>query len=382
MKNRKWGYILTVLAVIYFVGPATTLVKASSSAHIPTTAGADQNWDTIVAAGKREGSVSVYALWGSEIRIALSQSFKTKYGIDVEFTPFSRGAELLAKVQTEQRAGLYLADVFGAGGGMMIPAMKPAGVMGEIEPLIVLHEARDGKYWRGGKFPFLDSDKKTVGMIAGLQRNIIYNTNLVKKGEITTYKDLLKPQYKGRITLNDPTIPGAGKEVFLHLALNVWNLEETKAYLTQLIKQQEIVMERDNRQQVESIARGKYSIGLGPNSDSLARFLKLGSPLDVVILKEGVYSGSAGGCIAVPSKLAHPNAAKLFINWLLGKEGQTVFAGSFGNPSLRNDVSTAQFNPIFLPQPQEKIFLANEASILFTDEITKITKQIIDDAAK
>ena len=346
-------------------------------------ASSERAWNDMLTEAKKEGSVVLYnTAWSSQMRVALSQAFKGKYGIDLEFSPFSRGAELLAKVQTEQRSGLFLADVFGAGGGTLLSAMKPAGILGSIEPLLVLPEITDGKYWRGGKFPFLDKDRTTIGMIASVQRNIFYNTNLIKKGEITTYKDLLKPQYKGKITINDPAVSGAGKEVFLHLALNIWNLDDTKTFLIQLLKQQEAVIERDNRQHVESVARGKYAIGIGPNLDLLANLLRQGSPVDAVILKEGIYVMSAAGCIAVPTKLAHPNATRLFINWLMSKEGQTVFANAFGSPSMRNDVSSAQLNPLFIPQPGEKVFPANEASILFTDTITKVTKQIIDEAYK
>ncbi len=380
MKNHLWKQVIVILSVMFLAGPAITTAKAAGASKSQPAGG--QTWDALVAAAKKEGSVSIYAMWIPETRVALAQAFKDKYGINVEFTPFNRGAEILTKMQTEQRAGLYLADVIGAGAGTLMTSIKRAGVTGPLEPLLMLPEVTDGKNWRGGKFPFLDKDKTTIGMVASVQRNIIYNTNLVKKGEITTYKDLLKPQYKGKITVNDPMVPGAGKEVFLHLALNVWNLDETKAFLAQLLKQQEAVIERDNRQNVEAVVRGKYAIGFGPNPDSLAEFIKIGAPVDAVILKEGVYVSGAAGCLAVPTKQAHPNAAKLFLNWLLGKEGQTVFVNSFGNPSMRTDVSTAQFNPIFLPQPQEKVFLANEAAIMFTDDITKATKQIIDEAYK
>ncbi|MCZ7385583.1 MAG: extracellular solute-binding protein [Candidatus Methanoperedens sp.] len=380
-----WSCILFIFVALILPGhiqaspsPAASKTKASG-----TAAAAGQNWDAILNEAKKEGMVVVYnTAWTSQVRVALSQAFKEKYGINLEFSPFSRGAELVAKVQAEQRSGLFLADFFGAGGGTLLTSLKPTGYLGSMEPLLVLSEVTDGKYWRDGKFPYLDKDKTAVGMLASVQRNIIYNTNLIKKGEITTYKDLLKPQYRGKITVNDPTVSGSGKEVFLHLSLNIWNVEEAKAYLTQLLKQQEAVVERDNRQHVESVARGKYAIGLGPNPDNLAEFIKNGAPIDAVVLKEGVYVSGAAGCIGAPTKLAHPNAARIFINWLLGKEGQTVFANSFGNPSMRSDVSTAQFNPIFIPQAREKVFMANETSILFTDDVTKITKQIMDEVYK
>ena len=386
MKNRAWKYIIAILAVIFFVGTAVEPVAvgfttAQAASVAPKTDG-KQNWDSVLAAAKKEGKLSLYSMWAPQVRIALTEAFKAKYGIEADFMPFSRGQEILARVQTEQRAGLYLADVFGTGASSLITAMKPEGVLGPLEPLLSLPEVTDGKYWRGGRVPFIDRDKTSLGMIASLPRYIIYNTGLIKKGEITTFKDLLKPQYKGMITLNDPRVSGSGKDCFVHLALNVWNFEEAKAYLAQLVKKQEVAVERDNRQHVDSVARGKYAIGLGSNPDNLISFIGLGAPVDAVILKEGVVLTAAAGCVAVPSKLSHPNAAKVFLNWLLGKEGQTVFAKSFGNPSLRTDVSTAGINPLFLPHSQEKIFTDTEDTILFSTKMMSAAKEIIDDASK
>ena len=72
----------------------------------------------------------------------------------------------------------------------------------------MLPEVTDPKSWRGDKFPFMDADQQTVAMLASIDRGIIYNTGMIKKGEITTYKDLLKPQYKGKIIMNDPSVTG------------------------------------------------------------------------------------------------------------------------------------------------------------------------------
>ncbi len=387
MENHAWRYILAVLCIAFFIGSTAGSVVASSAKSqaagaAPAMAGGKQNWDSMIAAARKEGNISLYALWRPETRVALTEAFKARYGIGIDFTPFSRGQELLVKVQTEQRGGLYLADVFGAGGSSLIANMKPAGLLGPIEPLLALPEVTDGKYWRGGRFPLIDRDKTSVGMIASLPRYIIYNTNLIKKGEITSFKDLLKPQYKGKITVNDPTVSGSGKDCFVNLALNVWNFDEAIAFLSQLIKKQGAAIERDNRQHVETVARGKYAIGVGSNPDSLNGLLTAGVPIDAVILKEGIILTAAAGCVAVPVKSAHPNAAKLFLNWLLGKDGQTVFARSFGNPSLRLDVSTEGFNPLFLPHPEEKIIAETEDSILFSNKMMSAAKKVIDEVNK
>ncbi len=363
--------------------PATAAPTAKPATPSPApTANAQQQWDALVAAAQKEGTVTIYTLWRPETRDALTPAFKAKYGINLEFSPFSRGAELLAKVDAEQRAGLFLADMFGAGSNSMISLLKPAKVLGQLEPLLVLPEVTDGKNWSPGKLPFVDKDRTFVAMISSLQRNVVYNTDLIKKGEIADYPDLLKPQYTGKITMNDPTVTGPGGDFMIHLAVNIYDLNRARDYLTALVGPQKAVVERDNRLQVETVARGKYSLGLAPNPDNMSNFMSLGAPLEVVIFKQGVRVTSAAGAIAVPVKQAHPNAAKLFANWLLTKEGQTIFSKGFGNPSLRTDVSTEGFNPIFLAQPGEKVFPDSEDFLMRTEEVLGMAKQVIAAANK
>lgn len=342
----------------------------------------ERKWDTILSEAKKEGIISLYSLWRPETRIALTKAFGDKYGIRLEYTPFGRGAELFAKVQAEKRAGLQVADVLGAGGGTLIGTMKPAEVLGQIEPLLILPEVIDPKSWNGDKFPFIDKDKSAIAMIAALQRDIVYNTELVKKGEITSLKDLLKPQYEGKISMNDPSVTGPGNAFMTLLALGIWNVDEAKDYLRQLVIKQKAVIQRDNRLHLEEVVRGKYYIALAPLPDGLSEFLKSNVPIDVVISREGVYVTPAAGCIAIPTRPAHPNAAIVFINWLLSKEGQTVFAKSFGNPSLRKDVPTEGVLPALLPQPGEKLHLQSEEFILFQSKMLGITKEIIDEAMR
>ncbi len=376
MYKRISGHILAIITITFFLGSIAASVQAASSPKAPG-AGTKQSWDALVAAAKKEGTVSLYALWRPQTRVAITEAFKAKYGIDVEFSPFSRGAEMSARIQTEQRAGLYLADVYGAGSNTFISVLKPTGVLGQIEPLLELPEVLDGKKWTTGRVPFVDKDKTFIAMISSLQRNIVYNTDMIKKGEITDYPDLLKPQYKGKIVMNDPTVTGPGGDFMIHLSVNIWDLPKAKDYLTQLVGPQQTVVERDNRIQVESVTRGKYPIGVAPNPDNMSNFLQMGAHLDVVHFKQGVRVTSAAGAVAVPVKQPHPNAAKLFVNWLLSKEGQAVFSKGFGNPSLRADVSTEGFNPMFLAQPGEKVFPDSESFLMRTAEVLKMAKDVI-----
>lgn len=354
----------------------------ATSAVIPGKESWQQNWDKILADGKKEGIVEIPTTLGGESRTELTRAFKDKYGIDLEFSPAARGAELTAKIKAEQNAGLYLHDFFVVGQTTALMLLKPDGLLGPIEPLLILPEVTEPRYWREGRFPFLDADKRHITFAAVKQIYIVYNTDLVKEGEITSYKDVLKPQYKGRITLNDPTVTGAGNGMMTHLSVNVWSVEEANDFLRQLVKQQEAVIQRDNRMHVESVARGKYAIAVGAQSENVNNMINDGAPIGVAKLKEGYLYVAGTGAISAVNKLAHPNAAAVFLNWLLTREGQTVFSRSFGAPSMRIDVPTAGINPASLFQPDDKLFPYDEKMAIASGERTAINKRVIEEAMK
>ncbi len=353
-----------------------------SRATAATMTGWQQRWNTTVEEAKKEGNLSMSVIgWDSEVRKTVTQAFYDRYGIKIEFSPFARGEELLAKVLAEQRAGLYTTDAFGVGGSTQT-MLKNEGVLGQPTPLLILPEVIDPNVWTGGKLPFLDHDKLMIAFLSGKSSQIMYNTGLIKKGELTSYKDVLKPEYKGKLTLNDPSVSGAGNAFLTNLALNVWNEEEAKAFLRQLIKQQDVLIQRDNRLHVETVARGKYAIGLAPNADNMNNFLAMGAPIDVAYAREGTYTGPSSGIIAVPTKLAHPNATAVFVNWLLSKEGQTLFVRGFGRPSMRIDVSTEGLPAQLVAQPGEKLFLYSEDFVLSSAKMVGVARQVIEEAMK
>jgi len=344
MKKLSLKVALLIM-LVFLIGPT------AESAAGPAGGGWKAEWEKTVEAAKKEGAVSVYSMWAPDTRTALTQAFKQRYGINVEFTLFGRGSEITARADKEKKAGLNVVDLFGAGASTMLTTMKPAGLLSSVEPVLVLPEVTDAKYWSDNKLPYMDKDKTTLSMVSIPYVHLVVNSNLIKKGEIKSYKDLLRPEYKGKITLNDPSVPGPGTSL-LALLGEVWNIEEAKDYLKQLIKKQEVVIQRDGRIHMESVARGKYAIGLSPYADLLVDMTKAGTPIESIFPREGVYYGAASGCIAVPAKYAHPNAAKVFINWLLTKEGQSVFIRTYGYPSTRTDVPTEGIVlPALLPPP-------------------------------
>jgi iron(III) transport system substrate-binding protein len=81
---------------------------------------------------------------------------------------------------------------------------------------------------------------------------------------------------------------------------------------------------RDNRQSVDWLATGKFALCFFCYPQEAARAQKQGLPVDEIKqpMKEGAGLTSHSGQIGLINKPAHPNAAKVFINWLVSKEGQ------------------------------------------------------------
>lgn len=168
--------------------------------------------------------------------------------------------------------------------------------------------------------------------LARVAPTIVVNKELVKPEEIKSWRDLLEPKWKGKILSYDPSIPGPG----VTLTVTVGEIMGMD-FLKELAKQ-EPVINRDMRMQVEWVARGKYPLGLGFEFALMEEMRGAGAPLAHVVPSEGTYFGSGTGGMAMLSRPAHPNAAKVFVSWFLSKEGQLLFAKSAKEQSRRVDV--------------------------------------------
>lgn len=360
--------------------PAPELKAPAAGGQVPI-ASWDQKWANMLAEGKKEGLVTIYAgSWLPETQAALNEATKKKFGIDLEFAGTGQGNELVTRLEAENAAGLKVADFISTGTGPMLE-MKSKGLLGDVKSLVLLPEVTDPKAW-GGEMHFFDKDRTFIPMVSNVSRTILYNTDLVKKGELTSYKDLLKPQYKGKIIVSDPTVASVGQSTFAFLAFFAWNRAEAVDFFRQLVTQQEAAITRDTQLHMETMAKGKYGVALGPSTLAARKFLIPGMPVEVAFVKEGAPTSSANGTIVAVGKMAHPNAATVFINWLLSKEGQTIFARNQGSISQRTDVVPEGIDPRFLPQPGEKIVDETEESVSSRPALVSDLVEVMKQASK
>lgn len=151
-----------------------------------------------------------------------------------------------------------------------------------------------------------------------------------------SYYDLLDPRFKDRIVMMDPTITGKSQKTMSILGARTglgWD------YFKELVKQNP-VLTRNGRLQLEWIANKKYLIGIAPNEGMLVEFKVAGAPIKVLsALREVIpwLSASTGG-LSLMNRAPHPDAAKVFINWLLDREGQEIWSKTSITQSARTEV--------------------------------------------
>ncbi len=332
-------------------------------------------WDKTLEAAKKEGKMMLYSTPSNDVIRPLAKAFEEKYGIKVEWI-VGRGEELTQRMQAEKTAGIRTADAIISGAITSLTVMKPRGLLGKLDAVLMLPEATDPKAWITTGLPWVDKDHTSMMLLATFQRYVLRNTNLVQANDITTYRDLLNPKWKGKIVMNDPRVTGAGNAFISMLALNLWGVDGAKDFLRQLVKQEPVIT-RDRRLQVEWVARGKYPLSIATALESAVEFINVAAPVAFCKVKEGGKVGLGQGGLSNPDKTPHPNASKIFVNWLLTKEGQSVFSKSNGSPGVRKDIPREGIPPQMYPDPGEVFFQDTEELLLFGDESTKISKEIL-----
>ncbi len=326
---------LMVLMAVAISGCAygtTPTSGPAADAGNPKQTGWQQEWEQTVAAARQEGKVSIVIRFPGNVRDSLAEAFKQKYGIATDFVA-GNILEIWPKMEAERRAGLYVRDVAMDGSTALTGTIVAGDAAAGVESVLILPEVKDGNLWRDKKLPFYDKDKKIFMYLSRVGPTLVVNKEVVKAEELKSWRNLLEPKWKGKILMFDPSIPGPGNSIIATVA-EIMGLD----YLKELAKQ-DLVINRDTREQVEWIARNKYAVGLGFDFTMFEDMRAAGVPLLHVVPSEGTYFGSATGSMSVFSNPANPNAQKVFVNWFLSREGQTSLVKAAKEGSRRLDVA-------------------------------------------
>ena len=327
-------------------------------ALLPATAQAQnaawkQSWDETVAAARVEGKVVVAGPPSSELRRVLPAAFQARYGITMEYMG-GRSTETATRMRSERQAGIYSVDAVFAGSQSMALTFYQGKMLQPLRPALQLPDVLDAKNWRTGKLWFSEPEDQYILRLANTVTTMFHiNTAQVKPGELRSAKDLLNPKWKGKIALQDPTIPGSGSNQAAHL---YYQLGED--FVKQLYIEQKPMISRDTRQITDSLARGIHPITLGAEDADVEKLRKEGIPVSILENFSDLYPevSASFGQLALVDNAPHPNAAKVFVNWMASKEGSEIFNKAMGTVPLRKDIDVSHLPPEIIPQEGVEYF--------------------------
>jgi iron(III) transport system substrate-binding protein len=291
-------------------------------------------WDETVAAARQEGKLALAGPPSQSWREALT-SFQQDYPeIQVEYVG-ARSRDYWPRVTQERQGGQFDHDVFVIGHDTLGYTAKDQGMLEPIRPLLALPEVIDGSKWLGGLDGlFLDFDKQyMLGFLANTSAIAYVNRDAVPATDLQSLDQLVDPPWRGRIVVQDPRAGiGLAQATFL---LKTYG----EPYLRDLLSRQEPVVTGDLRQEAEWLVRGRYPIAISPDPVYLDEFRQQGLTFRVETLAQRAQSYSPGfGGIQYMNRAPHPNASKVFINWLLTKDVQARLAKLLEQNSRRLDV--------------------------------------------
>ncbi len=263
---------------------------------------------SLAEAAKKEGKVVIYGSLESGIMDEIEKAFTKKYGVPIEYFRAASN-KTLDRVMTESRAGRVMSDVVITNRGPMLLLKKENIFAKYVSP-----EAKN----------FPDDLRDPEGMLSPIYRQVIvgilYNTKLVKPQDAPkSLDDLLTPKWAGKWTMPDPS---------RHFTTGVWvkNLDEIygKDYMS-VVKRMAAakpILVESFIPSAQKVISGEALAGI-TYLKYVYIFGKDGAPLDYVRMPKMLADGHNVG---IQAKAPHPNAARLFEDFFISKEGMQILA--------------------------------------------------------
>jgi iron(III) transport system substrate-binding protein len=270
----------------------------------------------LVEGAKKEGELIWFTTMTLDQSKPVVDRFQKKYPFIKPELFRAGGGPLLNKILIENRGGLNAWDVLVGRGEMVLPLVERKLLASYRSPETKMIDADlvdDEGYWTA---------YYVNAYVLG------YNTKLVKKADVPkTYEELLNPKWKGgQISVDDEAYG------MLQGLIGLWGKEKAVAYFKRLAAQ-DPVPKRGNTQRVQLVVAGEYPLILAYNQ-TIERMTQRKAPIDWVPLEPAVVQVNPA---MLAAKAPHPNSARLFMDFILSKEGAEMLR-SFQRIPVRKDV--------------------------------------------
>ncbi|TMA97176.1 MAG: extracellular solute-binding protein [Deltaproteobacteria bacterium] len=342
--------VATILSVLFFL--SVILVRSVFGAAAP--ANFEQEWSKLIAAAKQDGTLAI-ASGGAPSRQyrPVMDAFTKKFGVNIEVST-GNATDTVNRLLAERKGAKYTVDVALISSRESNQRLLPSGSLVPLTPLLIHPEVVDMSAWYRGRHWYADKASSYVLIYHGSKEDQYeswYNTEKVKDAEISTIKkqtDYFDPRWKGKIAGQGMGDPSGIRQMIDSYFEPDRGQEWIRTYLLNAG-----VTFSDDRRILETwLVGGRFPFyAVATGSEELIALAKKGLPIKQVFFPKQlgvIRAGGSGCCISAFANAPHPNAAKLFINWFLSREGQTLTHTMIPNldrSSLRNDIPVGEVVP-------------------------------------
>jgi ABC-type Fe3+ transport system substrate-binding protein len=351
------GILVILSGLVAACGGAasTTAPAAVGDSSVTSTGGSE--WDDTLAKAKKEAqltwSTNATASYGLQ---PILDEFTRKTGVKITFD-VAPGGPMVDRTLAARQGGKYEMNLFSTSAGGSGQRMVAANALQPLEPLLFLPDVVDASNWWKDQHWYADAGNKFLFSYAAeatpSSQRVLYNKNMVTQADLDALKsdwDWLQPKWAGKIVALDPTGPISVNGYPDSYRFPWLGPDYAKKLFD---KQLNVTFVRDFRLAVDGIVSGKWAFGImlgGLGDSDLLDLIKQGAP---IAISNKAFAGEPlllnasepTQTIALADKAPSPNAAKLFLNWFLSKEGQTFrqeSAAQVVSPTLRTDVTATR----------------------------------------
>ena len=351
---RFVGSVGSVLLLLTANVCAAAAPAAQTKAAPAASANFETEWSKLIAAAQQEGTVSI-ASGGAPSRQyrPVVDLFSKKFNVKVEVST-GNATDTVNRVLAERKAGKFTMDVALISSRENQQRLVPSESVVPLAPLMIHPEVTDLSKWYKGRHMYTDKfGKFTMIYHAGLedQYETWYNTDKIKEAEIATLNlqtDVFHPRWKGKIAgqgLGDPS-------GIRQMIDSYYEPDRGPDWVKKYMLDTGVTFSDDRRILETWLVNGRFPLQfVATGTEDYVALSRKGLPIKprYLVKKQGVLRASGSGCcISAFANAPHPNAAKLFINWFLSKEGQTAthtLIPNLDRSSLRNDIPFGEVSP-------------------------------------
>jgi iron(III) transport system substrate-binding protein len=278
-----------------------------------------------VAKAKAEGKVSWYTSTPIEQAQKIVALFKQQTGIEVELFR-SGGSAILSRFQQEMTAGRVAVDVLTHSEPAAAAALGKKGYFVAFKPKN-FDKIPDAAKAADGSF---------VGQRLNMMTHYLRSDKVAAGDEPKTWDDLISAKYKGKLVMTDPSFTSLQVSV-----VGMMSKQRGWGYYEKL-RANDVMIVQGNQQVSDMLKRGERLIAVGALDSYAADLKKEGHPIKTLYPSDGVFVIPSPTSVVKGSP--HPNAAKLFAEFMVGDDAQKVFPAD-GGYSVRIDIAAPQGSP-------------------------------------